>query len=323
MKHSIPLFLLSVTMMVGCKPQVPSEYIQPDDLEDILYEYHVAEAMARNGSSMDADYNQTKYFQAVLEKHHVTEAVFDSSLVYYYSHAEHLKEIYSDVYERLVNDAKKLGASVGDINRYSQYSETGDTANIWRDETAMLLIPRPTKNRFDFVIDADSTFMVGDSFMFQFVAEHIWQSGSKDAVVCIKTTYEKDSVLQSVNHVSISGITQLRVPYNKTHKIKELRGFIYLPQGEEDVETRRLMFISQIQLIRFHNKDIQEQYENDSTEVVKTDDSLQRIDITGGPAKDTLRNNIGTGLRSKNAPFRRGGASNGVAAGPDRIKKAE
>ena len=37
MKHSIPLFLLSVTMMVGCKPQVPSEYIQPDDLEDIRY----------------------------------------------------------------------------------------------------------------------------------------------------------------------------------------------------------------------------------------------------------------------------------------------
>ena len=87
MKHSIPLFLLFV-LMVGCKPQVPSEYIQPDDLEDILYEYHVAEAMARNGNAMDADYNQTKYFLAVLEKHQVTEAVFDSSMIYYYTHAE-------------------------------------------------------------------------------------------------------------------------------------------------------------------------------------------------------------------------------------------
>ena len=186
----------------------------------------------------------------------------------------------------------------------------------------MLLIPRPTKNRFDFVVKADSTFMVGDSFMFQFVAEHIWQSGSKDAVVCIKTTYEKDSVLQSVNHVSISGITQLRVPYNKTHKIKELRGFIYLPQGEEDVETRRLMFVSQIQLIRFHNKDIQEQYENDSIAVDKTD-SLPRVDVTRGPVQDTLRHNVGTGLRSKSAPFRRGETSNGVATGKNRIKKAE
>ena len=322
MKHSAPIFVLMLMMAVGCKPQVPSEYSQPDELEDMLYEYHVAEAMARN-SSENVDYKQTEYFLAVLEKHHVTEADFDSSLVYYYSHAERLKDIYLSVHERLANDAKKLGASVGDINRYSQYSETGDTANIWRDETAMLLIPRPTKNRFDFVVKADSTFMLGDSFMFQFMTEHIWQSGSKDAVVCIKTTYEKDSVIQSVNHVSISGISQLRIPSNNTLKIKELRGFIYMPQVDDEMEARRLMFISQIQLIRFHNKVIQEQYENNvAAEVAKTD-SLQRIDITRGPKQDTLRHNIGTGLRSKSAPFRKGGTSDGVATGLHQIEKAK
>lgn len=322
MKHSAPIFVLMLMMAVGCKPKVPSEYVQPCELEDMLYEYHVAEAMARNGNPPDENYKQTEYFLAVLEKHHVTEAVFDSSLVYYYSHAERLKEIYLSVHERLVNDAKKLGASVGDINRYSQFNETGDTANIWRDETAMLLIPRPTKNRFDFVVKADSTFMLGDSFMFQFMTEHIWQSGSKDAVVCIKTTYEKDSVIQSVNHVSISGISQLRVPSNNTLKIKELRGFIYMPQGDDEMDARRLMFISQIQLIRFHNKEIQEQYENNVAEAAKTD-SLQRIDITKGTEKDTLRHNVGTGLRSKNAPFRKGGASDGVATGNNHTKKTE
>ena len=322
MKHSIPLFIVSIMMVVGCKPKVPSELVQPDDLEDILYEYHLAEAMARNDNALEADYNQTKYFLAVLEKHHVTEAVFDSSLVYYYTHAERLKDIYSRVYDRLANDAKKLGASVGDINRYSQYSETGDTANIWHDETAMLLIPHPTKNRFDFVIKADSTFKLGDSFMFQFMTEHIWQSGSKDAVVCIKTTYEKDSVLQTVSHVSISGISQLRVLPNRTLNIKELRGFIYLPQGEDGTDVRHLMFISQIQLIRFHNKEILEQHENDSTAIVKTD-SLQRIVIARGTTKDTLRHNVGTGLRSKNAPFRKGGTTNGVATGQNRIEKAK
>jgi len=106
MKHSAPLFLMILMMAVGCKPKVPSEYVQPDELEDMLYEYHVAEAMARNGGT-DADYKQTEYFLAVLEKHNVTEAVFDSSLVFYYSHAERLKEIYLRVHERLVSDAKK------------------------------------------------------------------------------------------------------------------------------------------------------------------------------------------------------------------------
>ena len=322
MKHSIPVFLLFAMMVVGCKPSVPSEYIQPDDLEDILYDYHVAESMARNGNGMDANYNSTEYFMAVLEKHHISEAVFDSSMIYYYTHAEHLKTIYSHVNDRLVNDAKKLGASVGDINRYSQYSETGDTANIWRNETAVMLLPRATKNRFDFVVKADSTFKLGDSFMFQFVSEYIWQGGSKDAVVCIKTTYEKDSVLQSVSHVSISGIAQLRIPYNKTLKIKELRGFIYMPQSDEDLESRRLMFISQIQLIRFHNKDIEEQYEKESAASFQTD-SLQRVSPSRGAVQDTIRDNLGTGLRSKNAPFRRGGASNRVVTGTDRNKKTE
>ena len=306
MKHSAPIFVLMLMMAVGCKPKVPSEYVQPGELEDMLYEYHVAEAMARNGNPPDENYKQTEYFQAVLEKHHVTEAVFDSSLVYYYSHADRLKELYLSVHERLVNDAKKLGASVGDINRYSQFNETGDTANIWRDETAMLLIPRPTKNRFDFVVKADSTFMLGDSFMFQFMTEHIWQSGSKDAVVCIKTIYERDSVIQSVNHVSISGISQLRVPSNNTLKIKELRGFIYMPQGDDDMDARRLMFISQLQLVRFHRH---REVSPDSIAHEKSDslkkDSIQRVTHSRGESADTTRRSAGGGLRSKNAPFRR------------------
>ena len=316
MKHSALYVILLVLMTVGCKPKVPSELVQPDDLEDILYEYHLAQSMARNEHTLDASYNQTKYFLAVLEKHHVSEAVFDSSLVYYYTHAERLKDIYANVYERLANDAKKLGASVGDINRYSQYSETGDTANIWRDETAMLLIPHPTKNRFDFVIKADSTFKVGDSFTFQFMAEHIWQSGVKDAVVCIRTTYEGDSILQTVNHLSASGTFQLYIPANRTQNIKEMRGFIYLPNSEESADVRQLMFISQIQLIRFHNKEIESTNENES-ETVEAD-SMQRVDNIRRSAPDTPMPDNREGLRSKNAPFRKGGSSDGVDARADK-----
>ena len=42
MKHSAPIFVLMLMMAVGCKPKVPSEYVQPGELEDMLYEYHVA-----------------------------------------------------------------------------------------------------------------------------------------------------------------------------------------------------------------------------------------------------------------------------------------
>ena len=86
MKHSLT-YLLVLMLVVACKPSIPSEYIQPDDLEDILYDYHLGLAMSRQNGGSNADYNRSLYFQSVLKKYGVTEAEFDSSLVYYYSHA--------------------------------------------------------------------------------------------------------------------------------------------------------------------------------------------------------------------------------------------
>ncbi len=318
MKRSLPFLILLMMVVAACKPTVPSDIIQPDDMEDILYEYHIAQAMARieEGGSATSDYDRTKFFLAVLEKHHVTEAEFDSSLVYYYSHVDRFKGIYTRVSERLYDEGKRLGAAVGELNRYSQYSESGDTANIWKQETAVMLLPRPTKNRFDFVIKADTTFKVGDSFTFQFMAEHIWQSGVKDAVVCIRTTYEGDSILQTVNHLSASGTFQLYIPANRTQNIKEMRGFIYLPNSEESGDVRQLMFVSQIQLIRFHNKEIESTNENES-ETVEAD-SMQRVDNIRRSAPDTPMPDNREGLRSKSAPFRKGGSSDGVDARADK-----
>ena len=308
-KRSIPILILAAMMATACKPTVPSQLLQPDEMEDVLYDYHISQAIAKSESSMQTDYERTKLFYAVLEKYHITEAVFDSSLVYYYSHIERFKPIYSRVNDRIAKEGARLGAAVGDINRYSQYNENGDTANIWRGESAFMLLPRPTRNRFDFVVKADSTFMVGDSFMFQFYAEHIWQSGNKDAVVCIRTAYEGDSVIQSTSHFSSSGILQIRVPANKTLNIKELKGFIYLADNDPSADVRKLMFISQIQLIRFHNKEIAQSNDDKIESVVKAD-SVQRVANPTRPDTDTLLPNTGRGLRSKNAPFRKGDAPN-------------
>ena len=115
--------------------------------------------------------------------------------------------------------------------------------------------------------------------------EYLWQGGMKDAVVCIATKYEGDSIIQTSNHVSVSGLSQIRIPANNENKMKEMRGFIYLTSSSEnDVNNRRMMFINQIQLIRFHNKET-----NETSNRNIQADSLQRIDRPGGAAFDSLR----------------------------------
>ena len=285
MKYSA-LVLIAAVLVTACKPTVPSVYIQPGDMEDLLYDYHVGQAIAKEGRDGRAfDFERSKYFHAVLKKHGVTEADFDSSLVYYYSHMDRLKSIYTEVNKRLSDDAKALGASVGVISRYSQYSTTGDTANIWTGNSDVLLIPRPFMNRYDFTVKADTSFYKGDSFMFQFMSQTILQ-GRKDAVVCILSKYEGDSTVQTVNFLNAEGLVQVNIPANRERLLKEMQGYIYMGNGGENGDLRKMLFISQIQLIRFHNKNLKNEEKADS---VKTD-SLQRADQSGGPKPDTLRN---------------------------------
>lgn len=300
MKRSLT-YLLVLMLVVACKPTVPSEYIQPDDLEDILYDYHLALAMSRQKAGNDANFNRSLYFHSVLSKHGVTKAEFDSSLVYYYSHAYRLKDIYSEVNQRLSDEAASLGVAVGAISQYSQYSTTGDTANIWKQQSDVLLVPHATMNRYDFEVKIDTTFKRGDSFMFQFMSEYIWQSGSKDVTVCIVCKYEGDSIIQTANQVSGQGTAQVRIPAYRDKPLKSMRGFIYLGDGGDDSNTRKMLFISQIQLIRFHDKTITDEptkeVQNDetpSTEAPKTD-SVQRIVDVREPKADTLRSRAGGG----------------------------
>ena len=51
-----------------------------------------------------------------------------------------------------------------------------------------------------------------------------------------------------------SMLSQLRVTTDNAHKVKSLKGFIYLDKGSDDNSTMKLMFINGVQLIRFHQK---------------------------------------------------------------------
>ena len=325
MRHSLT-YLLLLMLVVACRPTVPSEYIQPGDMEDILYDYHLAQAMSRqrDAGNGNTDFRRSLYFQSVLKKYGVTEADFDSSLVYYYGRADRLKEIYAEVNQRLADEASNLGVAVGDINRFSQYSTTGDTANIWTLQTDLVLLPVPTMNRYAFTVKVDSTFKMGDSFMFQFMSEYLWQSGTKDLTVCFVCKFEGDSIIQTVSHVSVEGVTQVRIPANNKNKMKDMRGFIYLNDGGDDSNVRRMLFISQMQLIRFHDNSIaNEEIKNDepSTEA-PAKDSIQRGDDAGGTKPDTIRRRIGGGQHGlRPIPIDTRNAVHRVDAGPARHKK--
>ena len=261
-----------VGLLLSCKPTVPSQFIQPDDMEDLLVDYHIAQAMVSQNSRRDDDrnFNETLYFAAVLEKHGYTKAEFDTSLVYYYTRADRFSEMYKRVVKRLNENATSLGASEGELTRYSKLSLNSDTIDVWGGRLSAMLLPYPPYNRIDFEQKADTSFRKGDSFIFIVQNDFIYQSGSHAAEACIVMKYDNDTVVSKAFSLSSSGMNQIRVPMLENRKVKDIRGYIYLSPEKEVSTTLKLMVVKNIQLIKMRKKE----EEKEKTKLNK--DSLMR-----------------------------------------------
>lgn len=299
-------------LTVSCKPGTPGEYIQPKEMEDILVDYHIAKALAQYGDGPQAerDYNSQLYLEAVLRKHNVTQADFDSSLIYYCTRAERFDEIYQRVSERLEEQALSLGASESEVGMYAQYDATGDTANIWSDRTVAAMMPLPPYNRWEFSVENDSLLRRGDAFLMQFVSDFMYQSGTKNALLYVAVEFEDTIIAHHINF-SVSGLSQMRIAADNKRNIKRLRGYFYLGDGGEKTTTVRLLFLDNVQLIRFHTLS--------EADILKAD-SLARDSIRGRFETDSLGGGDSLGSGSKNIPVDSGATTDRV---PRRLRMAE
>ena len=300
-----------LAFVAACVPGTPKQYIQPDDMEDILVDYYMAKALAQQGSVpySEREYRTALYLEAVLKKHGVTQELFDSSLVYYYTRADRFDAVFERVSDRLDEQALVLGASEGEIGKYASYSATGDTANIWQDRPVALLLPAPPYNRWEFNIEGDSTFRKGDRLMLMYVSDYMYQSGAKTGIAYMAVDYG-DTVVSSNQHFSTSGVNQLRLNEDTTRTIKTIKGFFYLDGGSEKTTTTRLLFLNNVQLIRFHTKPAD--YEpTDSLARDSIGEQLPKDSIGGGDSVgsggEVLRPDSGIALHRVDA--RRGGVA--------------
>lgn len=272
-KHMI-LLVVGLLLLAACKPKIPKEYIQPDEMEDLLYDYYVAQSMpVRNGSKEDMDFDRQYNANLALKKYGRTQAELDSSMKYYYINMEEFQKILSNVQKRLSEKAVELGASSSEVERFTSQSLSGDTTEVWEDSRQMVLLPQPPYNIRQFSLKADTSYHKGDSFLMTFGSTFLVQSGSKTAWVLLSVRYENDSII--THHTSIStGTTTLRVPPCKL-KAEELKGFVYMPKrkASDNENDMCVLLLDHVQLVRFHNK----QFANTSDQqTVTAPDTLKK-----------------------------------------------
>ncbi len=218
---------------------------------------------------------------AVLKKHGVTEAQFDSSMVYYTRHTEKLYAIYEQLAKR-IGGVPDSDTSDDGLNRYSM--ETGEAANVWTGERSYALVPKAPFNKQSFVIPVDSSYHKGDRLILEFDAKFLYQDGVRDGIAILATRLSNDSVITRTMHMSSDIHYSLEIFDDKMVGIKDIRGFFYLNRDRNaTATTTKIMVLNHIRLMRLHEREkIQQQKEK---EAAAKQDSLKNDSLK----QDSLR----------------------------------
>ena len=132
------VFLLIAFLFLSCEEK-PEGLLSKREMEEVLYDYHIAQYMASN-LSFDERYKSHLYVEAVFEKHGITEAQFDSSLVYYNRHIDEISDMALEMLNDMdLDDEKVLDKFIEDNGIIVDVDDDGHTVITFNLDTTEIL----------------------------------------------------------------------------------------------------------------------------------------------------------------------------------------
>ena len=235
------LALLFLPFLQSCHSDFPDDVLKPGKMEDVLYDYHIAQALAQQSSNDSIDYNIRLYQKAVFDKYGIDEAIFDHSMQWYERHNTQLKKIYEHIAERLGGNVNNGPVVFSGLN-----SASGDTLSIWTGPGSVLLCSQNI-NRFCYTLPVDTAVQQGDMLQWKFNSNWFYREGEHRAVASITIHYEGDSISSMQQFVYSDGDQYISTQIGN-RKVERIDCFIY--QCAPWAERVRILSIKNIQMFR-------------------------------------------------------------------------
>ena len=232
-----------LALLSSCGKEIPDEIIQPSKMEKVLYDYHLTMGMPDNSKNTEKEARKKYIFQ----KHGITAADFDSSMVWYTRESQELMSIYENLNKRFKREyehVERLLESREEANTRSFAS--GDTVDVWMKENILWFTKSPLNNRLTFEIKADSTFHPKDAFDWN-MDYYFMTEG--EAIMGLNVIYENDSVIGMTKSITESGPQSIYLHTDSAYNIKSLNGFVYVPQNQAKQPN---ILLHKINLTRYH-----------------------------------------------------------------------
>lgn len=237
--------LIGCSLLIACGRHIPKDVILPDKMEEILYDYHLSISMSDNIPYED-NYKKKSYQNFVFQKHGITEAEFDSSMVWYTRNTELLADIYTNLSQRFSKQRDYIENFLEARKENDFVSMPGDTVDVWPYKSLYWLTDNRFNNQFVFKINPDSNFHVKDAFLWKANYTFIAKG---NVTMALNILYDNDSVVGLSKQITQSGTDSIYLCPDSANTIRSLNGFIHLTS---DSTSHGSVIINDISLIKYH-----------------------------------------------------------------------
>ena len=238
------IFLILSLIIISCNNKADG-VLSEKRMQDVLLDIHIAEAFIdMDGRKYNNDSIKQVLFKSVFEKHNITQALYDSSLVWY---AKDL-ETYLRLYDRVKADAEERLKALGDVQASIKPSSNGDSINIWPRRTSLILHPKALFNGVIFNVEPEVSFSSGSVFV---LGMHVWgmDRNMKRYPEIRMSIVQGDSIIVVNDTIREDGYNQTIVRGIATQKVDKVFGHIRLDNAGNDYHK---IYIDSLNLMKYN-----------------------------------------------------------------------
>lgn len=247
--HIIVIFLSSF-FLFSCHLK-PAGVLSEEKMENILFEMHKTEgALQAKEITAQTLENKKLYFSQILKNQHVTQAEFDSTIVWYTKHPME----FADLYKNIITRFDTLNAQVQRGTFHPKDANYGITdVDIWNLKKMYKFTKDSMRTKVDFEIAGNDILLVGDKYTLSFLRRVAPCDSSENPFIVLKINYlngKKDSIFTKTYNDSLLRRYKLIFKVRDTLKIKSISGSLL---GVKTPKGKMCATLDSVKLMRSFN----------------------------------------------------------------------
>jgi hypothetical protein len=219
------IFLTGIIFILSACGSRPNGVLNESKMANVLTEMHKTDAtMTEKGLSYGRYYEKAPYYTFIFKKFNITQAQFDSSLVWYSKNPR----VFGNIYEKVLINLTGLQKDVknGKYHPVDTIDLTRMKTNIWNKRTHYVLTKDSARTHLDFVI-TDNNLLFGDVYVLKFLQRIAPEDSCKKPRIILRINYangKTDSVYRTAFNDSLLRRYTFRFKAFRKLKIKSVSG---------------------------------------------------------------------------------------------------